>query len=270
MSTTRALLNLCPRRVLTGRGYATVRQDLQGLYNLPKPPSAVRPRPPPPLRRRTPASTPTAERVRGGETDVQRRRWLLGTAAIGAGALIYLLTNEPTHKTEAPASSSPGDFDPAVPVALQPGDGLVDSGTASVPPFPTRVTAPGDGGEYAFVGLGIRTVSFLAIQVYVVGFYVHVDDLAAVQAALVASVHPGASSATAAERDALRTRLLHPVDSESLWEDVLNGSAKFRSLFRIVPTRNTGSSPLLLPPPPPPPPPPLLLLRWAAAAGTIG
>lgn len=169
---------------------------------------------------------------------MQRRRWMLGAGGVGLVALVYLIANEPAHKTEAPAPATAG-FDPATPVALQLGDGLVDSGTTSVPPFPTRVTAP-DNAEYALLGLGIRTVSFLSIQVYVVGFYVHVDDLAAVQTALVRRVDPTASSITALEKEELRKRLLDPVEGEKLWEEVLAGGAQFRSLFRIVPTRNTG------------------------------
>jgi len=234
MSTTRAFLHLCPRRALARRGYATVHQDL---YNLPKPPTAVRPRPPP-KRRITPSST-TAKQTQE-ETDVHRRRWMVGAAAVGVGALVYLLANEPPHKAEAPAAT--GDFDPATPISLQLGDGLVDPGTTSVPPFPARVTAP-DGGEYSILGLGIRTVSFLSIQVYVVGFYVHTDDLAAIQRALVRRAEPGASSVTVVEREELRKRLLDPAEGEKLWDEVLAGGVKFRSLFRIVPTRNTGLFP---------------------------
>jgi len=86
------------------------------------------------------------------------------------------------------------------------------------------------------VGLGIRTVSFLSIQVYVVGFYIHSDDLSAVHRAIMKRVDNAvALTATETERTQLRELLL---GDEKVWEELLD-RAKFRSAFRIVPTRNT-------------------------------
>lgn len=117
---------------------------------------------------------------------------------------------------------------------------LVPSGTTSVPAFPkTLRVGEGTGTEYALVGLGIRTVSFLSIEVYVVGFYVAADDLGRLQEGLVRRVHPSATAATESERGELREMLGDPVEGEKVWEKLL-GEKGVRSLLRIVPTRNTG------------------------------
>ena len=84
----------------------------------------------------------------------------------------------------------------------RPGE-VADTGTAKVPGLPRRLWVPrtevfgqrnepeagtaigegeGEAGDgYVLLGYGIRTVSFLRIQVYVVGLYVHIDDLPAVE-----------------------------------------------------------------------------------------
>lgn len=118
---------------------------------------------------------------------------------------------------------------------------LVPSGTTSVPDFPKTLVVPGRGREteYALVGLGIRTVSFLSIEVYVVGVYVAADDLAKLQEALVRRVHPSATAATQKEREELRALLSDPVEGEKFFEELL-AEKGVRSLLRIVPTRNTG------------------------------
>jgi hypothetical protein len=101
--------------------------------------------------------------------------------------------------------------------------------------------------EYQLLGLGIRTVSFLGIQVYVVGVYVATDDLAALQRAFVRAVRPadagpGATAATALvlpdEKEQLRALLLDAQRSERVWTDVLRRCG-VRSMLRIVPTRTT-------------------------------
>ncbi|KAI5804468.1 chalcone-flavanone isomerase-domain-containing protein [Geopyxis carbonaria] len=160
----------------------------------------------------------------------------LAAALLGAsaGAYTFATTNAPLH-AEAPVAA------PGVPVPLDPtatGVELIPSGTTSVPPFPRTLTPPGGGGEYALVGLGIRTVSFLSIQVYVAGLYVHVDDLAAVQQALVKRVAGAGASAVAGPEEQEAMRKLLAEGGDEVWGALLD-QTKFRSCFRVVPTRNT-------------------------------
>ena len=174
---------------------------------------------------------------RGNSSSSNNYLLVAGAAAIAAVACLY--STEPTQRTEAPPPPPPE------------GEG-VDSGTG-VPPFPRTLAV--DTSRYALLGLGIRTVSFLRIQVYVVGFYVHEDDLPALRAAIRAR-HDAATPMTTARpehepvEEALRRRLLDPVEGEELWDALLGGAVQFRSAFRIVPTRNTGL--FLLSPRPPP------------------
>ena len=111
-----------------------------------------------------------------------------------------------------------------------------------MPYFPKTLSSPGDAANepYQLVGLGIRTVSFLAIQVYVVGLYVATADIATLQARLVraAASAEAASTLVAGEKDALRQTLLDPRRGEELWDGVLKQGG-IRSVLRIVPTRNT-------------------------------
>lgn len=152
---------------------------------------------------------------------------MMGAGTIGVGALMYLIFNEP-ERTEGPVASR---FDVASPVVMAEGSDprLVNSGTSSVPPFPSVMRVEND--EFLLVGLGIRTVSFISIQVYVVGFYVHRDDVEVLRKAVEKRV---------GGKEALRSALTDPVEGERVWEELLSGGAKFRSAFRIVPTRNTG------------------------------
>ncbi|MCJ1248548.1 Altered inheritance of mitochondria protein 18 mitochondrial [Trapelia coarctata] len=131
----------------------------------------------------------------------------------------------------------------------------VPTGTSTVPFFPRTITLPtsttttspalpaGIGAAdatYQLVGLGIRTVSFLRVEVYVVGLYVAVSDIAALQAQLVrhAASTPGASTLVAGEREKLREMLLDAEGSARVWDELLREGA-VRSVWRIVPTRNT-------------------------------
>jgi hypothetical protein len=120
---------------------------------------------------------------------------------------------------------------------------VVETGTSTVPTFP-RVFGFADEGdasgevEYQLVGLGIRTVSFLGIQVYVVGMYIATDDIASLQESLVRKIAPGASTLVAGEKESLRKLLYDPEESERVWGDVLRDMG-VRTLIRIVPTRNT-------------------------------
>jgi hypothetical protein len=147
----------------------------------------------------------------------------------------------------------------------------VPTGNSTVPTFPKTINLPASldsslptkqiggnipaGGleeEYQLLGLGIRSVSFLSIQVYVVGLYIAKSDLAVLQQRLIrqAVVPPTSSSSVGgdgtvvatslipAEREKLKELLLDPERSEEAWSQVLKEEG-LRTAFRIVPTRNT-------------------------------
>lgn len=128
----------------------------------------------------------------------------------------------------------------------------VQTGTSSVPTFPKTIhlseldsgtaAIPDSGGqEYQLVGLGIRTVSFLGIQVYVVGLYVALPDIAILQERLIRTQDPVATTLVPGEKGKLREALLDADKSEDIWNEVLKNGG-IRSVFRIVPTRNTDYS----------------------------
>jgi hypothetical protein len=133
----------------------------------------------------------------------------------------------------------------------------VPTGTNSVPNFPRIIHLSADAPpaspaaanegtqkdvEYQLVGLGIRTVSLFSIQVYVVGLYIAVSDIAALQKRLVdAAVPPTEAVATTlvpGEKDKLQELLLDPESGEELWNSILK-HGQIRTAWRIVPTRNT-------------------------------
>ncbi|KAI9703703.1 MAG: Altered inheritance of mitochondria protein 18 mitochondrial [Candelina mexicana] len=123
----------------------------------------------------------------------------------------------------------------------------VETGTSSVPTFPKSITLDveeeggvgGRGVEYQLIGLGIRTVSFLGIQVYVVGLYIATDDIASLQQALIRKIDPVATTLIKSEKDRLRDLLLDMSENgEKVWDEVLRECAA-RTVIRIVPTRNT-------------------------------
>ena len=140
------------------------------------------------------------------------------------------------------------------------GHELVPTGNSTVPTFPrtidvlnqsvpdspapsATVAAPVVAGppttEYTLVGLGLRTVSFLGIQVYVVGFYVATQDIAALQARLVKKINPLATALVSGEKDQLRQALKDPVQGEEWWDEILKEGIPARSVFRVVPVRDT-------------------------------
>ncbi|KAJ5130838.1 Chalcone isomerase [Penicillium bovifimosum] len=157
-------------------------------------------------------------------------------------------------------------------ITIQGQDGLeqVPTGTSTIPHFPSTIRlptheategkqagdelAPSQGEEYQLLGLGIRTVSFLSIQVYVVGLYVAKPDITTLQQRLIrTAVHPPATDATSAisgagaeaatslvplEREQLRELLLDAERGDAVWSAVLKDDG-VRTAFRIVPTRNT-------------------------------
>ncbi|KAJ5525870.1 hypothetical protein N7494_012520 [Penicillium frequentans] len=165
----------------------------------------------------------------------------------------------------------PADGGPSV-IPLHGHDNIdqIETGTSSVPHFPTTIRLPSitgtenkkpgdelstsDGDEYQLLGLGIRTVSFLSIQVYVVGLYVAKSDITELQQRLVhTAVHPpvsddvaaisgvGAEAATSLvspERQQLRELLMDPEHGDAAWTALIKENG-IRTAFRIVPTRNT-------------------------------
>jgi len=124
---------------------------------------------------------------------------------------------------------------------------IVPTGNSVVPSFP-RVLDLAIGAEegqekvngvqYTLVGLGVRTVTFIGIQVYMVGYYVATQDIAAIQARLTKEINPIATTLIASEKDALRQALLDPERGEALWNSILE-EVRPRSVFRIVPVRDT-------------------------------
>ena len=172
----------------------------------------------------------------------------------------------------------------------------VPTGNSSVPYFPTTIRLPsqldargvkelkqGDelpmspspsvpgskdttGEEYQLLGLGIRSVSFLRIQVYVVGLYVAKSDIGELQRLLVRTairppgeeegssyVADAATSLVPKERERLKELLLDPERSTVVWNEIVKQSQTerrhegqghqadngVRTALRIVPTRNT-------------------------------
>ncbi|CAI7612652.1 unnamed protein product [Penicillium discolor] len=148
----------------------------------------------------------------------------------------------------------------------------VPTGTSTIPHFPSTIRlptseategkqtgddlAPSTGEEYQLLGLGIRTVSFLSIQVYVVGLYVAKSDITELQRRLLrTAIHPptpgadadaaisgaGASAATSLvspERQQLKELLLDAERGDAAWSAIIKDNG-IRTAFRIVPTRNT-------------------------------
>ncbi|KAL2824448.1 chalcone-flavanone isomerase-domain-containing protein [Aspergillus pseudoustus] len=172
----------------------------------------------------------------------------------------------------------PGGFphNPSV-IRIQGQDGAeeVATGTSTIPTFPSTIRLPRyqqtsailasgdeipvatgaeDEDEYQLLGLGMRTVSFLKIQVYVVGLYVAKSDISELQRRLIeTAVHPpseedqvianpvGATSATSlvsTERQRLKELLLDEAKGEDAWNAIIKANG-LRTAFRIVPTRNT-------------------------------
>lgn len=129
---------------------------------------------------------------------------------------------------------------------------VVETGTSTVPTFP-RILDYDEGGdgvgevrdeklvEYQLLGLGIRTVSFLSVQVYVMGMYIATEDIAKLQQALIRKIDPIASTLVAGETDQLKGMLYDATKGEEIWSSVLKESG-CRTIVRIVPTRNADFS----------------------------
>lgn len=95
-----------------------------------------------------------------------------------------------------------------------------------------------EGTEFTLVGLGTRSVTFIGIQVYVVGFYVATQDVEKLQHYLVKKVNSVATTLIPSEKEELRKSLLDPVEGEETWDSILK-DAGCRSAFRITPVKDT-------------------------------
>ncbi|KAL6900509.1 chalcone-flavanone isomerase domain-containing protein [Trichoderma evansii] len=131
---------------------------------------------------------------------------------------------------------------------------IVPTGNSVVPAFPRNINvklptsqdkssvaasiSDKEGDEFTLVGLGIRTVTFLGIQVYMTGFYVATQDIAKLQQYLVKKINPTATTLIPAEKDALRKALRDAVEGEETWDTLLR-EAGCRSIFRIIPVKDT-------------------------------
>ena len=205
--------------------------------------------------------------------DYQRNRRIFLVCGAVAGIVSFTLT---AWKLKQELAKNPNKLDTSLPsndplatsdaasrkVVVHDEDGreVVPTGNSTVPSFPRTLEIPHYGPatkptsdstdmipadaaagstEYTLVGFGVRTVSFLGFQVYVVGYYVATADIAALQSALVKKIDPIATTLVPGERDQLRTALLDPVQSEETWKELLQRGIPARSLFRVVPVRDT-------------------------------
>jgi hypothetical protein len=165
-----------------------------------------------------------------------------------------------TNLTPSDPLAGAGAAERKVVVYDEEGNEIVPTGNSTVPTFPRTinlpsytaplsstsealaspgVTSPSDTTEYTLVGLGSRTVTFINLQVYVVGFYVATADIAALQNALTKKVNPIAMTLVPSEREQLRSALLDPAESEKTWDELLAAGIPGRSAFRVVPVRDT-------------------------------
>jgi hypothetical protein len=83
-----------------------------------------------------------------------------------------------------------------------------------------------------------RSRPFLSIQVYVVGLYIAVPDIATLQERLTRVLDPVATTLVPGERSQLKDILLDPEKSEEIWDQILR-DGNLRTAIKIVPTRNT-------------------------------
>ena len=217
-------------------------------------------------------SPPSLDRITSHRLDAERRAYYQRRSYYAAGgaitcmlATLLLVSFIPKEQNDARSDDPLNRLESGTPVVRgvtggleirKAGKGILDqgkkdgvdevpTGTSTVPTFPKTIQLPDDGSaaidgktEYQLVGLGIRTVSFLGIQVYVVGLYIATDDISSLQQALIRKVDPVATTLIKTEKDNLKSLLLDPQRSEEIWSSVLKDT-KLRSALRIVPTRNT-------------------------------
>ncbi|KAB8210667.1 chalcone-flavanone isomerase-domain-containing protein [Aspergillus parasiticus] len=238
-----------------------------------------------PLRNSTSSRAREAEIARSKNTMTLSAAGIVACAAAMYGVikldlfgLDQVSPKEEEHKVEVQKDGAmkldgPAGFggNPSV-IRVQGQDGAeeVPTGTSTIPTFPSVIRLPKaiDAGalkagdevpesveeeEYQLLGLGIRTVSFLKIQVYVVGMYVAKSDISELQQRLVRTAvnppgakegvvdTPGATSATSlvsTERQGLKELLLDAERGDEVWDAVIRADG-LKTAFRIVPTRNT-------------------------------
>ncbi|KAL2195180.1 chalcone-flavanone isomerase-domain-containing protein [Corynascus similis CBS 632.67] len=205
----------------------------------------------------------------------QRRIFLWSGAIAGILSTIYTayklkLALEKHHKLDSNLPStdplaSTNAADRKVVIHDEDGREIVPTGNSTVPTFPRTldlpaftapmsspssdnstdtaatptITTPSGTTEYTLVGLGLRTVTFLGLQVYVVGYYVATADIAALQNALTKRINPIATTLVPDEREQLRAALLDPAEGERTWDELLAAGVPARSAFRVVPVRDT-------------------------------
>ncbi|CAD6585425.1 MAG: Altered inheritance of mitochondria protein 18 mitochondrial [Alectoria sarmentosa] len=184
-----------------------------------------------------------------------------------AVAATWAVTRQKAERLDAPPYNPRDELTSGARVEItsqdhRPDIDQVPTGTSTVPYFPRSIWLPRSGGaseegksptlpagigaaqdeeEYQLLGLGIRKVSFLRIQVYVVGLYIAKGDLGRLQEEFVrASVGSGASTLVQGEKENLKKTLLDE-GSTKVWSEVLKEGG-VRSAVRIVPTRDTNFS----------------------------
>ncbi|CAD6577071.1 MAG: Altered inheritance of mitochondria protein 18 mitochondrial [Alectoria sarmentosa] len=185
-----------------------------------------------------------------------------------AVAATWAVTRQKAERLDAPPYNRRDELTSGARVEItsqdhRPDIDQVPTGTSTVPYFPRSIWLPRSGGaseedkspalpagigaaqdeeEYQLLGLGIRKVSFLRIQVYVVGLYIAKGDLGRLQEELVrASVGSGASTLVQGEKEDLKKTLLDGEGSTKVWSEVLK-EGEVRSAVRVVPTRDTNFS----------------------------
>lgn len=214
-------------------------------------------------------------RLNNKRRDYERNRTAFLTAGAVAGIISFIYTAWKLKNAIAEKNAREGggavQFDaPPIPteqfkteageirkVVVHDADGneVVPTGNATVPVFPRTidVSLPLDtaqqsplaasisdstGTQYTLVGLGMRSVTFIGMNVYLLGFYVATQDIARLQHYLVKNVNSVATTLIPSEKDTLRQRLLDPAEGEELWNGILK-DAKCRSIIRISPVRDT-------------------------------
>ncbi|KAK3984749.1 chalcone-flavanone isomerase-domain-containing protein [Cladorrhinum sp. PSN332] len=218
-----------------------------------------------------PLDTLNIHRINQESQDYHRNRRIFLWSGVIAGVVSfgytgYKLVQELKKKpikldSSLPSSdplSAPGAADRKVVLHDEEGREIVPTGNSTVPTFPRTIdlpsytsplsTEPVSPGvtssvppttEYTLVGLGLRTVTFIGIQVYVVGYYVATSDIAPLQSALIKKVNPIATTLVPGERDELRAELLDPEQSGQVWDELLAKGIPARSAFRVIPVRDT-------------------------------
>lgn len=181
------------------------------------------------------------------------------------GTLAFQSFRRPLNSDAPPGSELASSNAEGAKIIITQADGQdevdqVDTGTTTVPFFPRKIWLPRSEGtndgssralpaglrvaeseeEYQLLGLGIRTVSFFSVEVYVVGLYVARSDLGKLQESMVRAITaPGATTLVEGEKEELKRTLLNSEGSEKIWDAILKREG-IKSATRIVPTRSTA------------------------------